>query len=68
MNNWEKKHGARRRELDRKLLVECERALGDAPQPQNGRSASKAAQTPNPPPLGHDARNRIAQAFGRPPS
>jgi hypothetical protein len=70
MNDWEKKHGARRRELDRKLLVECERALNDTPEPQDARLASKAAQmskpTNPPPPLDQLARDRIALAFGRP--
>jgi hypothetical protein len=58
-NNWQARYGARRRQIDRALLAEAERALGAFPEPQTPKI------TERPSALDQDAHARIAQAFGR---
>jgi hypothetical protein len=55
-NDWQKRFGAARRELDRKLLAECERSLGEAPK----------VATRNEYRVSDELRANIARAFGRP--
>jgi hypothetical protein len=67
-NGWEKAFGARRRAIDRSLLVECERQIAaqeHATLAQDARWGPKAIHTP-PERLDQAARAAIARAFGRP--
>jgi hypothetical protein len=71
-NHWQKLHGARRREIDRKLLAECEAAIaleeaGGPPTAKNQTPPSAAsAEAPEAISFLDEERKRIARAFGRP--
>jgi hypothetical protein len=61
MNDWERKHGARRRTIDKKLLAELERQIAKEERAIVLDSVNPAPQ------VDRDAeRRRIALAFGRP--
>jgi hypothetical protein len=73
-STWQARYGTRRRQIDRALLAELERQIsspGNATPPQDVNFASTATRTPKTQEqaswLDRLARNRIAQAFGRPP-
>ena len=75
-NEWEARYGAKRRQIDRELLAECERTLEAPKMPEDRHLASEDARRPKTPerastaaerPASLDlaARERIARAFGR---
>lgn len=61
MNDWEKKHGARRRTIDKKLLAELERQIAEEEHAIVPDSINPAPQIDR-----NDASQRIARVFGRP--
>ena len=65
MNHWQKQFGARRREIDRKILAEAEAAIGleekSGPQTAKNKTPPSAASVEAP-----EEALRIARAFGRP--
>ena len=69
MNHWQKQFGARRREIDRKILAEAEAAIGreekSGPQTAKNKTPPSAASVEAPEPINEEAL-RIARAFGRP--
>ena len=59
-NSWTSLYGARRRQIDKAILADCERriALEERPIPDTIK--------PMPPTDSNTTLNRIAKAFGRP--
>jgi len=68
-NHWQKQFGARRREIDRKILAEAEAAIGleekSGPQTAKNETPPSAASVEAPELINEEAL-RIARAFGRP--
>jgi hypothetical protein len=60
-NGWEQRFGARRRQIDRKLLAEVEAQIA-----REERAIVPSAANPVPPVNRDEARLAIARAFGRP--
>ena len=70
-NDWQKQFGARRRELDRAILREAERAIGleevaGAQTAKNGPRPSAVNSVAPDIDFNDAERKRIAKAFGRP--
>jgi hypothetical protein len=68
-NEWQKTHGARRRQIDRELLAEVERqiaALDDAAPPQDVNFTPAATRTPKT--QERELRASPEPQDGRPPS
>ena len=64
-NDWERRFGAARRAIDRKLLADCERQI--AREGQGQAFASPQSRTlPQSETAADEARIAIARAFGRP--
>jgi hypothetical protein len=61
MNDWERKHSARRRTIDKKLLAELERQIA-----KEERAIVLDSVNPTPQVDRDGASQRIARAFGRP--
>jgi hypothetical protein len=66
-NHWQKQFGARRREIDRQLLAQCEAAIAleEAGGPPTAKNQTPPSAASAEAPLDEE-RQRIARAFGRP--
>jgi hypothetical protein len=67
-NHWQKQFGAARRAIDRKIMAECEAAIGleEAREAQTAKNETPPSAAFSEAPGINEEALRIARAFGRP--